>query len=247
VNSPLAQVLAQKGTQPRTRASGVLVHTTGGGITAKAAAAGHTSDADVDAYVARHYAGAAEYPHYVIGRTGIIFALADELTWAAHASWHDWERQTYQSRAWQTTWAKDFLDARELVPMRFYADWIMRWGDRYTSPAGILAQVGGGSSPNGCYIGVELVDAKPFTEAQLGALAALFVDICRRHQLLDPAAIAPGSLPQPWLCGHSDVSPCRRWQRTGDGGFGWDPAPSNLDWRDLEAAIAAAATAPSAA
>lgn len=236
--SYLAHELAQKGSVATTL-RGALIHTTGSGVTEQAKKAGCRDDAAIDEFVAHHYLTHTEHPHYLVGLTGEVFSFCDENFKAAHAVWKPWEMEVYKSAIdWRLTWAKDFQDSRVPVASNFYDTWYAKWGQTYTSPAGILKQIGGTNSPNAVYAGIELVDSKPFTEAQLKATAALFVDMARRLQWFDPTLVVPRVLPQPWLCGHSDISPCRRWSKRG----GWDPGPENINWTELGNLIVEAAT-----
>lgn len=259
--SPLAQVVARRGGTAGTKVAGMLVHTTGGGIVADAKRHG----ADPEAFAVEHYQTAAAWPDYLIAHDGSTYSFGDERGWSAHAKWDDEERALYAAAEaggaigrdyewleWLRRWVNTASDGKVYaVEPSFYADWFARWGPArglsFYSPMGIVEQVGGrGASPNSAYIGVEMLDAKPFTDAQHVALARLFADVCERWELLDPRQIEPGTLPQAWFCTHSDVSPQRRWQRTAADrkrggmpreGCAWDPLDSQLDWRLIGALL----------
>lgn len=214
----------------------MLVHTTGGGLVAKAKALG----VDPEAFAVEYYRDAGNYPHYLIAHDGSIYNFCDELRWAAHAAWQPIERSLYAGD-WATSWINVLGDGKlRHVERSFYAVWFERWKNPsrpavFSSPKELVAAVGG-TSPNEAYIGVELLDSKPFTAAQHEALAALFSDIRARHGLH-----INGILPVPTFCTHSDVGPLRRWQRsrsdkgaTPSSGFAWDPLVGQLDWRLVE-------------
>ena len=256
--SPIATVVAQRGRRalsPR----GLLVHVTGSGLIDAA----RKARIDPEEFAVAHYAHRAPYyPHYLIAPDGDTYAFCDELKRAAHAAWRSWEVRVYAESSatapsWRTRWARDFLDGVIAVAPGFYAAWDARWGGRglgYDSPHDLLTQVGAtASTPNSAYIGVEcLASTNQLADAQLDALAALFVDCARRNEWIHPGSIDPASLPQAWLCGHSDVSPCRRYQRTRAdraagrkvprAGFPFDPPGRVLDWADLGRRILTAAS-----
>lgn len=233
--SSMSRIVIDRGTKPRARVGAFLVHTTGTGIIGQAQAAGQ----DPNRFAGEKYKTLPGYPHYLILRDGEILSYCDELKTAAHAKWSDWEKTAYQDGSWKTKFAKDFNDDVVDVAADFYRDWDDTWGPRgYKSPLDILTQVGSGTSPNAGYIGVELLapdkSGDSFTPSQHVSLAKLFADVADRHNLLNGALVEAGTLPQAWFCGHSDVGPCRRWQRHKDGsGYGWDPG-SAINWRVIE-------------
>lgn len=250
--SPLAEQVARRGGPRRASVSGMLVHTTGSGVVVAARRHG----VDPEAFAVEHYQTAPAWPDYLIAHDGSIYAFGDDLRKSAHAKWDDEERRLYAlaeltgADLWLRRWVNTAGDGAEVaVAPSFYEAWGERWGIArglsYRSPAGLVEQVGGaGASPNGAYLGVEMLDAKPFTDAQHVSLARLFADRARAHGWLDPRQIQPGTLPQAWFCTHSDVSPMRRWQRTAADrrrggvpreGYAWDPIASQLDWRRVEA------------
>lgn len=215
------------------------MHTTGSSIVEQA----KRLKVDPEAFAVDFYLHAeGKYPHYLIAHDGSLYSFCDELKMAAHAAWSEVERGLYGSIAndWHLYWIDTLRGstvAKE-VPAVFYKAWRERWP--YHTPVDLLRQITEtpDNGPNYCTIGVELLDAKPFTWEQHDMLARLFVDICARHGLLDPKQIEPRTLPQPWLCTHSDVSPMRRWQRRKDGsGFPWDCRTDQLDWRLLESLL----------
>lgn len=244
MTSKLASVVADRGKVKHSRVGGLIVHTTGSSIVEQARKVG----ADPEAFAVDFYTHAeGKYPHYLIAHDGSTYSFCDEMKQAAHAAWSDAERDLYftapmstaSPAPWMRSWINTLGDgAQKTVDPEFYRVWRERWQDEwkgryYISPLNLLRQITETpeKGPNHCTIGVEMLDSKPFSTAQHEALASLFADICKRHELLDPKQIAPGTLPQPWLCTHSDVSPLRRYQRRRDGtGFPWDPRTDQLDW-----------------
>lgn len=247
ISSIAEKVIANRGKIRRARVAGVLIHTTGSGLADAARAA-----RDPEQVLVHHYLTAATYPHYAIAWDGSIYAFCDELRWSAHAAWSPKEKVAYAAgfRTWSRLWvntAGGQTTAQRVEPT-FYRAWVARWQGRgleYDSPLSLLKQIGGDlDGPNEQYIGVEVLDAKPFTRAQHEALAALIRDVFQRHGF--DTQVLPGSLPQAWLCTHSDVSPMRRWQRTREDrklavpkeGYPWDTLEAQLDWRLIERLLA---------
>lgn len=237
MTSPFARVVRDRGLVRRGRVGGVLIHSTGRGLLDSAKKRGLTPDAEAE----RLYGGAlSTFPHYVVGHAAVT-SYCDELKWAAHASWSLAEKSRYAEGGWRALIEPD----GRAVPSRAgtYDWWDARWGPArglaYGSPADMLAQIGGAKSPNAVYVGIELVPYADgsFSSTQYVALGALVRDVLGRNSFTLPL---PSSLPQVWLCGHSDISPLRR---TEVNGRPYDPdstgAGPDFDWRALEAAILA--------
>lgn len=239
---------ARKRGKRRPRApSGALVHVTGLGVNEAARKRGmepHERAIEV-------YRDGPAFPDYLVtAEKTYSFADAEgDLVRTAHAAWRPWERNLYEAiKKWngpRIPWAKDYRDGRVVVDRGFYADWHTRWqrgGRFYSTPMQIVEKIGGpGASPNETMVGVEMT--LPITPAHLRNLAALFVELARRHGWFDPAKVNPEALPQPWLCGHDDVCPARRWKRVkgSPSGTGWDPGP-RFDWLMLGQMIVEAAS-----
>lgn len=258
MNSPLATVIASRSAKPRppgVNLGGMVLHTTGSGLLDGARKAKTSPEEFAVAFYSRQ---SPAYPHYLCAHDGDLYAFAREDRVAPHAGWKAWERAAYTAaqQPWARIWARDFADDRVAVEPSFYAAWDDHWP--FWTPAEMLRVVGGATaqSPNDCTIGVEIL-AHPsgrFTEAQHRSVARLFADCARRNDWLDPAEIERDTLPQPWLCGHSDFGPCRRWQRTKADrargvkavpaqGYGWDPGDA-LDWNILRTLIVEEARKP---
>jgi N-acetyl-anhydromuramyl-L-alanine amidase AmpD len=241
---------------------GLLVHGTGSCLIEAA----RRAKADPEEFAVNYYMRSPTYPHYLISHDGDCYSFADDRKVAPHAGWRPWERRLYAHDSiggnydWPSHWARDFLDDVIRVYPGFYDGWLDRWSGIarfYKSPLRVWEQVAGKGargSPNTTHLGVELLHAIPFTEAQVRTLARLFVHLARAHGWLDPAQIDPATLPQPWLLGHSDLCPARRWQRTQADriarqkmpreGFPFDPLGRQLDWRVLGERIVEEATRP---
>ena len=223
--------MVNRGKIKRGSVKGILIHTTGSGIVAKA----NTLKKDPNAYAAKYYETSSAYPHYLIDWNGTVYQYCDELKWAAHAKWTAKEKSLYHSIDWMTKIEKD----GKLIscPPSTYQDWIDRWnrakGLAYLTPKDILKQIGG-ILPNEAFLGIELLDKKPaFTDKQHESLAILVKEVCQRHKLVDTKFIEKDSLPQAWLCTHSDVSPIRRWAIGKKGAFAYDCKYDQLDWNRL--------------
>ena len=145
---------------------------------------------------------------------GTLYQLLEDTIRGAHVGVSRRERRRYLSG----TWVRD-------VPSEALLWWRRRWGEHgYKSPQHIYPT----KSPNGCYIGLEMLprwgkgpDGLWFTPAQHAAVAALWQDIKRRHGLDDK----PGR-----LVGHEDLDAYARWDEIG----GWDPGAMRgwprFDW-----------------
>lgn len=195
---------------------GLCVHTTGGGVTAKAAKSGKKPiDIALAAYRASQgetgKMGAHGYawggPTYVLDIGGQIYQIADDSTLTAHCG-NLLNRQAYKSDKWV-----------EMCSPRTVAQWHSRWSPRYKNPAMLFPS----TSPNTDYIGLEMIPCpgfdeamRPglrFTRAQHEAVISLGLLLAERHQW--PERWEQGSR----LIGHEDVQPLDRSDKLG----GWDP------------------------
>lgn len=190
---------------------GLLLHTTGGGVTRKAKEKGRQPIEVALSVYRSSQNGANGYmwggPHYVMDHDGVLYQIAREDIRTAHAGGAD------RSRYLDGTWAK--TAGAEVV-----ARWKAQWpGKRH--PYSLFPSV----TPNEDYIGVEMIPVgdgfggQPmapdlrFTRAQHDAAVALARDCASRL-----------GWPTGWqhtgrLVGHEDVQPLRRNDRLG----GWDP------------------------
>lgn len=227
----LVNYACDRGKTKRSKVCGILVHTTGSGLVQKAI----KLKKDPNEYAVEYYKTSVAYPHYLIDWNGAVFTFCDEMKWAAHAKWTKEESKLYVGTDW-LRWCELKGELKEVNPKAYQA-WIDRWGGSrglaYTSPKDILRQIGG-TVPNSAYIGIEILDRKPFNELQHKALSGLTKDICERHKLVNVEYVIQGSLPQAWLCTHSDVSPIRRWAiRKNGSGFAYDCRYDQLDWNKV--------------
>lgn len=221
----------------RKRASpfGLVVHSTGSGAPTKAAAEG----LPVTDWAVRHYKRKGG-THYVIGWGGVD---AGELVQVASDRAIAWGVSMRKQRA--SVRAGRF--ERDLSPTTVH-HWRQRWPD-HSDPMALLPP--GARSVNSHYVHVECppcvyysnkiryVPATPmrkglrFTAAQHDAVAALAVDLARRHGWDKDA--------QWWrttrLLGHEDVSPMTRSTSAG----GWDPGAlrdqPRFDWAYVYAEV----------
>lgn len=204
--SPLAKFGAKlKNGEPRkTDPYGLCVHTTGGTIVEKA----QKLKRDPLDFAAEYYLRPDSFwSHYLISWDGTIVQLSNEVTKALHVGWSAQQRDWCLSGTW-----------REHLPEKSVSLWDQAW-PAVKSPAHLYP----GSSPNQAYIGVELLPTlgtmatlldKPYTKEQHAAVKALAKDIATRW-----------SWPEGWsrsgrLCGHEDLSPFDRHDRSGQC---WDP------------------------
>ena len=224
--------ICDRGKLKRKEVKGILIHTTGSGIVKKAIA---KKKKPIE-YAIEYYKTGSAYPHYLIDWNGDIFKFCDELKYAAHAKWSNDEKKLYDTADWLVCNEKEGKLTQ--VNPKIYQFWLDKWGMKrgldYKSPKDILKQIGG-KSPNEAFIGIEMLDKKPsFTKEQHYALSELIEEICVRHKLLDVSKIMKNTLPQAWLCTHSDVSPIRRWAiRKNGSGFAYDCLENQLDWNKL--------------
>ena len=223
---------------------GILVHSTGSGIVESA----HTVGADPLEFAISFYTNKKNnFAHYLIGHKGEIVQIAADTEKAWQAAWKPWEEQAYKDRTWVRKWAKDYADNVVSVDIDFYGHWQNRWwfvnefrAEALNSPIDLVTIVSGKtSSPNATYIGIELLDAKPFHKEQYDALAKLTIDLGLRWAIPITGNL-PGQafLPNPWLCGHEDLCPARRYKKVKGSlvGVGWDPG-EHFNWRTLRERI----------
>lgn len=189
---------------------GLLLHTTGGGVTKKAKRTGRSPIAiAIEVYVASQN-GSNKYlwggPGYVLDHDGTLYQLAPDDALTNHAGGPD--RAHYASGAWTKRCSSAVVEF-----------WRKAWPG-YSNPTALYQS----RSPNTDFIGVEMIPvgdgygvaAAPgcrFTQAQLDAVDALGRDLAERHDW--PADWFEG----PRLLGHEDVQPIARH----DGKGGWDP------------------------
>ena len=195
----------------RIKPFGVCVHTTGRTIVQRALAAGKVPIDEVIAFYQSDFKA-----HYVIGWGGDVFQFMPDTYRGAHIGVAKEERKRYLSGDW--LW--DFQNGTGLDL------WKRRW-PFYASPQHLFP----GTSPNGAYIGVELVpsleedeDGLWFTPDQHQAVVDLLHERALYHKW-----------PDEWyrtgrLCGHEDLDAYARW----DKGGGWDPGALRMkprfDW-----------------
>lgn len=194
---------------------GLCVHTTGRQIVKRA----HRQGVSPVSLAIKHYRRSSGV-HYLIDYDGTIHQFVRDDRRGAHVGISRTERECYLDVSW-------VLD----VPRATLELWQTRWGQK--SPQ----QLYPGKSPNGAYIGVELLprlDGR-FTLAQYRSLARLWIDICQRHDLH-----ARYYYPDSRLLGHEDLDAYGRWHKHIGG---WDPGALKtrgdqlFDWYMLEACI----------
>lgn len=224
VISPLA-VVSRFGlrTEARRRTAarpvhGVVVHTTGSGPAEIAAGKKRkvfgACDTPLDCALGI-YAKMDGFAHYVIDYQGLIVATCSE----DREAWH----------AGANPAAVHYLDT--VGPPAW---WKKTWKGVATSPWGLLPR---GKSPNDQYLGIELLQTEAggsYTEAQYRSLAALLLDIERRH------GIKFQKPPSRNLLGHEDVNPAPYTEKYQGRSFadlsaGWDPGASRgwFSWDKL--------------
>lgn len=193
------------------RVWGFLIHTTGGGVTDKAARTGKTPlQVAIETYIASQN-GANGYfwggPHYVADFDGTLHQIAPDEAFTAHAGGPN--RDKYLFGSWKT-----------IVSSETVFQWQRRW-PMMKHPYSMFPS----TSPNADYVGLEMIPVGDgfggssmapglrFTRAQHDAVIALGHDLAKRHQW-----------PDGWFNGgrlvcHEDVDPIERSDAHG----GWDP------------------------
>lgn len=208
---------------------GLLLHTTGNGIPAKAVAESiHPLEAAVNVY-----RGMREGPHLILPPCGRVLQVRDLL----EVSWHAGVSEAQRLKFLHEDWTTDIDD--HVVEW-----WRARWPG-VKSPQHLYPT----ASPNLAYVGVEMVPCgiikgaefrplwgKPahpgarFTLAQYVAAADIALEMNRRFEIFPPEAriyyTGPSSLGTLQLgarvCGHEDVNPVTR--------PGWDPGSLTGAW-----------------
>lgn len=215
MRSPLAAQVAGVRDPLRGRgrkATGFLLHTTGGGVTAQAK---HTGKTPLEVAIATYIAsqnGSNGYtwggPSYVIDHDGSIHQLAPDDVMTAHAGGN--HREEYLNGSWEARCSPAAV-----------ARWHAQWSPTFRNPYSLFPS----TSPNIDYIGCEMIPIGDgfggdpmapglrFTKAQHDAAIALARDIGQRN-----------GFPEGWtktsmLVGHEDVDPLNRSDAFG----GWDP------------------------
>jgi len=212
--SPLARqvpgVRDPKLGRSRARAWGLLLHTTGGGVTDKAKKLGKTPIAvAIETYI-NSQNGANGYfwggPGYVLEHDGTLHQLAPDNIVTAHAGGP--HRDQYLDGTWLSK-----------VSPSMATEWHRQWSVN-RNPYSLFPS----RSPNEDYIGVEMIPCgdgfgipmRPglrFTQAQFDTVIALGSEMGKRH-------IWPvGWQKTARLLGHEDVDPIERHDSKG----GWDP------------------------
>lgn len=191
---------------------GLLIHTTGGGVTAQAKKQKRRPiDIAIEIYIASQN-GSNGYkwggPTYVLDHDGTLYQLAPDNVKTAHCG--GVHRDEYLDGSW----------IKKASPAAVAA-WFSQWGPRYKHPYQLFPS----KSPNNEFVGVECIPigdgfgGEPmakglrFTKAQHDTLIDLAKEISVRHGW--PA----GWHRTPRLLGHEDVDILNRM----DKGGGWDP------------------------
>lgn len=197
---------------------GYLIHTTGGGVTAKARKTGRKPiEVALEVYIASQNGSNGYFwggPTYVCDLDGTLYQIAPDEAKTAHAGGP--HRMSYLSGAWPL--AKS--SAGKILSATAVTAWRSAW-PTFKSPYHLFPS----TDPNEDYIGIEMIPIGDgfggppmapglrFSKAQHDACAALGADLGKRHQW-----------PSGWqnanrLVGHEDVDPIERSDQYG----GWDP------------------------
>jgi hypothetical protein len=230
----------------RDKEYGLVVHTTGGGLPAKARARGlYPTVLGVEVYNRSHGC------HYLCGWRGLdgeLLQLADDREQANGVGVRASEPESNQWLSVQRgpgAWARD-------LPVDIGVRWRRRWPG-WSNPLDLLP---GTETANAPYLHLELIPCvfhedgelreavapmRPglrFTRAQHDAVAALARDVADRKGWHVVGA-APPWWRTPRLLGHEDLTPLSRHDRSG----GWDPGALRplpyFDWGYVYEAIAA--------
>lgn len=210
--------------RPDVKAFGVMIHTSGRGVLAKAKEWGVSPLKAAERVYTRK---GASFAHYIVGQDGTIIQTADEIEMAWHAGMPAKQRQLYLSGAWET-----------MVSARVVARWKAKWKG-VASPVHLYPT----KSANACYIGIEFIpDTQAlFSPQQYDKGGALVCDIATRHGFMN--ALLEGKFPSPRLVGHEDVEALERWDKNG----GWDPGAlrevPKFDWAKIYKRIRSSAVA----
>lgn len=206
---------------------GLLLHTTGGGVTAKAKKLGRKPiDVAIEIYVA-YQNGAAGYtwggPGYVMDHDGALYQLAPDDARTEHAGGPN------RSKYMDGSWIAKFPQAT--------AQWRAKWPGR-SHPYALFPA----TTPNQDYLGVEMIPCgdgfgtamRPglrFSQAQHDAAIRLAHDAGKRHGW--PA----GWMQSGRLLGHEDVDPLERADTGGCWDPGWLRASPWFDFGYVRAAV----------
>lgn len=206
------------GRKRRIKPWGLVVHTSGRGIVRRA----RKAQADPFEFAVDYYRAQGGV-HYCIGYDGQIVQMLLDNERGAHVGISRKERRHYLRGTWVGELSKRLLRMHPGVVL-----WRSKWPG-IDSPQHLYPT----RSPNGCYVGVELVPLTTkyvnatglwFTEAQHRAVGWLGRDLAQRHKW-----------PANWyrtgrLVGHEDIDAFARW----DGRGGWDPGalrfPVRFNW-----------------
>lgn len=204
---------------------GFLIHTSGRGIVERAQKQGRPAiELALEWYRDKDRSGV----HYTVGNDqgydGQLYQMLEDNIYGAHVGISSDERTKYLNGTWVNH--KD-------ITATAVAQWKERW-PTYKSPQHLYPT----TSPNGCYIGIEMVPLMRardnglwFTDAQHEAVQRLANDLAKRH-----------GWPEDWvdtprLVGHEDVDAFARWDKNG----GWDPGAMRLsprfDWDAIKAPL----------
>lgn len=191
---------------------GFLLHTTGGGVTARAKKIKRRPiEVALHVYISSQNGSNGYFwggPAYVIDHDGTTYQIAPDNILTAHCGGKD--RPEYISGTW----------INKVAPAALAA-WHAQWGRRYKHPYQLFPS----KNPNNEFVGAEMIPVgdgfggEPmakglrFTKAQHDAAIDLARDLAARHQW--PA----GWQKTPRLVGHEDVQLLERM----DKGGGWDP------------------------
>jgi len=189
---------------------GVLLHTTGRGVPARAAAEKRRVVAvAIEVYIDSQNGANGYYwggPHYVLDHDGKSYQIAPENALAAHAGGGN--RSAYIAGYWTSKCSGAALAA-----------WRKQW-PTYRHPYSLFPS----KTPNRDFVGIEMIPVgsgfgvpmRPgllFTKEQHDSVAVLCADIAARHAWPD------GWHRTPRLLGHEDVDLLERMDSRG----GWDP------------------------
>ena len=198
---------------------GLLVHTTGSGVTALAKKQGREPlEVAIETYIKSQNGEINPYkwggPHYVCNYDGKLYQVAPDNVKTAHCGSRS-EKYPHGTRDY-------YLDGSwvRMLPVVVVAAWREQWPG-HPHPYSLFRS----HDPNDNYVGIECIPiddgfgAAPmgpglrFTAAQHNAVAELGKDLAARH-----------GWPTGWhktgrLVGHEDVDPLNRSDKLG----GWDP------------------------
>lgn len=197
---------------------GLCAHTTGRGIIERAEREG----VDPVTLALKWYRGLRRSGvHFLIDHDGTLYQMLGANVRGAHVGISRSERRRYLSGGW-----------KDDVPTGALWLWMHRWeGEK--SPQHLYPT----KSPNGCYVGVEMLpleeatkDGLWFTPEQHKAL----LDLYQQLALMYGWSLCTSVLPSKSFLGHEDIDAYARWQKSG----GWDPGSlrdrPRFSWAALE-------------